>query len=79
MKIVYRLVYAAEINTYWSIVDQSNVHHRSEDAVLDALLAVKGADLAYEAVVQLFATGRRRRLVETGLVPFLHRCEEREL
>jgi hypothetical protein len=47
----YRLVYAAEVNTYWSIVDQSYVHHRTEDAVLDTVLAVKGADLAKEAVV----------------------------
>jgi hypothetical protein len=47
----YRLVYAAEVNTYWSIIDQSYVHHRTEDAVLDTVLAVKGADLAKEAVV----------------------------
>lgn len=47
----YRLVYAAEVNTYWSIVDQSYVHHCTEDAVLDTVLAVKGADLAKEAVV----------------------------
>jgi hypothetical protein len=47
----YRLVYAAEVNTYWSIIDQSYVHHRTEDAVLDTVLAVEGADLAKEAVV----------------------------
>ena len=67
----YRLVYAAEVNTYWSIVDQSHVHHRTEDAVFDTVLAVKGADLAKEAFVQLPAFGRRSRLVEIGLVPFL--------
>jgi hypothetical protein len=47
----YRLVYAAEVNTYWSIIDQSYVHHRTEDAVLDTVLTVEGADLAEEAVV----------------------------
>jgi hypothetical protein len=47
----YRLVYAAEVNTYWSIIDQSHVHHRSEHAVLDTVLAVKEADLANEAAV----------------------------
>jgi len=47
----YRLVYAAEVNTYWSIIDQSHVHHRTEDAVFDSVLAVKGADLANEAAV----------------------------
>lgn len=68
---LYRLVYAAEVNTYWSIVDQSHVHHRTEDAVFDTVLAVKGADLAKEAFVQLPAFGRLGRLVEIGLVPFL--------
>lgn len=65
---LYRLVYAAEVNTYWSIIDQSHVHHRTEDAILDSVLAVKGADLANEAVVKLFAFGRRSRFVEVGLV-----------
>ena len=49
--IFYRLVYAAEINTYWSVIDQSHVHHRSEHAILDTVLAVERADLANEAAV----------------------------
>ena len=79
MEYDYRLVYAAEVNTYWSIVDQSYVHHCTEDAVLDTVLAVKGADLAKEAVVKLLPLGRRSRLVEIGLVSLLRGREESEL
>ena len=76
---MYRLVDAAEINTYGPVVDQPDVHHRAEDAVLDALGAVQRAHLADEAVVELFAFGRWGGLVEVGLVAFFGRGQEGEL
>ena len=38
--------------TYRPIIDQRNIHHRSELAILDLILTVQGLDLFVEMIVQ---------------------------
>lgn len=38
--------------TYRTIIDQRNIHHRSELAILDLILTVQGLDLLVEMIVQ---------------------------
>jgi hypothetical protein len=38
--------------TYRTIIDQRNIHHRSELAILDLILPMQGLDLLVEMIVQ---------------------------
>jgi len=75
---LYRFVLTAVVYTYRSIVDDADVHHGLEDAVLDSIFAVERSDLRHESIVKLFAFRWGSRMMEGGRV-FLNGCKKREL
>ena len=65
---IYRFIDTAKVDTYRSVVDESDIHHGLEYAVFDSLFVIELAHLANEAVVELLALDRRRGFMETRLV-----------
>lgn len=67
--------------TYWSIIDERNLHHGLKHAVLDPTRAggVARHHLAEEVLVQPPGLGPALGAVKVWLVAFLGRGEEREL
>lgn len=63
---------------YWAVVDEGNIHHGLEDAVLHAARIVLLHSLV-EVFVQVFGDVSWGRLVEVRLVPLSSRSEQGEL
>lgn len=67
------------VNTHWAVIDEGNVHHGSEDAVLDSFFFVEDLQLTVEGLVERPGLVTSGALVEVGLVSFLERSVQREL
>lgn len=76
---IYRRVFTAVIDTHRPIVFELDVHHRLEHAVFDSLRNVRVSHFVVEMVVDLARSLSVGRIVEVGLVAFLHFAVEGEL
>lgn len=50
-----RFVNAAEVDTYWSVIDQADVHHGLEHPIFNSFLGVELSNLSDKSVVEFFA------------------------
>jgi hypothetical protein len=66
----YLFVLAGVISTYRSVVDQCNIHHGRELAILDLILAMQVLYLLVETMVQGSSLVTTCRLVEVWLIAF---------
>ena len=76
---VYRCVDTAVIHTYRPVIDNPNLHHGLENAVLDLFRAVKMLHSGKEVVVQFFGYLRLCSTVEIWFIALLCRSVKCEL
>jgi hypothetical protein len=58
--------------TYWTIVDECDVHHRGEHAIFNLVRLVELTYSLVEGLIKIFGLVAACRLVEVWLISFLN-------